>query len=460
VQTVTLADHLEGARIVRRQIESGLAPTDALRACRDDLRPFGLVGHWAGGGALIGSEPVQLADPDHHDPFRTIAALPALPGPTGFVGGGWFGYLGYGLGRSIEHLPPPPPRPDPIPRFALAFYDHLLHWVEADRTWWFEALWTDERGDELDRRYEELRRRLSAPPEPSQSTWCGPFSAEPSRVDHMAAVAATLESIRAGDIYQANLCVRLEADIEGSMLDLFARGAEALAPAYGAFVGGPLVGGAPVELASFSPELFLRRAGSTVRSSPIKGTASRPADITAASLEHDQLERSAKDRAENVMIVDLVRNDLGRVCEFGSVHVPSLCAVESHPGLCHLVSTVRGRLRSGCGWPDVIEATFPPGSVTGAPKLAAIEHIHALEPVDRGLYCGAIGWVDADTHRGELNVAIRTFWFDDGRLHFGTGGAITWDSTPAGEWEETALKARRLVRVASAQPVGAAFGAS
>jgi para-aminobenzoate synthetase component 1 len=117
------------------------------------------------------------------------------------------------------------------------------------------------------------------------------------------------------------------------------------------------------------------------------------------------------------------------------------------------VSTVTGRLRSGCGWAAAIDATFPPGSVTGAPKLAALEHIAALEPVSRGPYCGALGWVDADHQRGALNVAIRTFWFADGEVHLGTGGGITWDSTPEGEWAETELKARRLLQVASAEPV-------
>jgi para-aminobenzoate synthetase component 1 len=149
------------------------------------------------------------------------------------------------------------------------------------------------------------------------------------------------------------------------------------------------------------------------------------------------------------MIVDLVRNDLGRVCEWGSVEVPALCAPEPHPGLWHLVSTVRGRLRPSCGWPEVVDATFPPGSVTGAPKLAALAHIARLEPVSRGVYCGAVGWVDADRRTGDLNVAIRTFWAADGRLHVGTGGAITWDSDPDGEWAETELKARRLLEVAS-----------
>jgi len=129
--------------------------------------------------------------------------------------------------------------------------------------------------------------------------------------------------------------------------------------------------------------------------------------------------------------------------------VPALCEVEPHPGLFHLVSTVRGRLRAGCGWADVMAATFPPGSVTGAPKIAALGEIAQLEPVSRGPYCGAIGWVDADRQRGDLNVAIRTFWFSDGRVHFGTGGAITYDSDPDGEWRETELKAGRLLSVAS-----------
>jgi len=149
------------------------------------------------------------------------------------------------------------------------------------------------------------------------------------------------------------------------------------------------------------------------------------------------------------MIVDLVRNDLGRVCEWGSVRVPALLSTEAHPGLVHLVSTVEGVLRPGCGWAEAIDATFPPGSVTGAPKLAALGHIARLEPVSRGVYCGAVGWVDADREVGDLNVAIRTFWVEDGLLCFGTGGGVTWDSTPEGEWAETELKARRLVAIAS-----------
>ena len=275
--------------------------------------------------------------------------------------------------------------------------------------------------------------------------WQGPEPAEwRSSLDRVAyedAVRRIRSAIEAGDVYQVNLTRRLSAPV-GATADVAALGA-ALAtgnPApFSAVVRLPSAG---VQVASASPERFLARDGDRIRSSPVKGTA------TSA----DRL--LPKDRAENVMIVDLVRNDLGRVCEWGSVTVPELLQVEVHPGLVHLVSTVEGRLRPGCGWAEAVAATFPPGSVTGAPKLAALDHIAALEPVARGVYCGAVGWVDADRGQGELNVAIRTFWIDEGQLHFGTGGAITWDSTPDGEWQETELKARRLLQVASGRSVG------
>jgi len=273
---------------------------------------------------------------------------------------------------------------------------------------------------------------------PAPEAWC-------SSLDHdafCAGVDAIRGAIAAGDVYEVNLTRRLSAPAppDADVAALGAALAEGNPAPFSAVVRIPATG---TYVASASPERFLTREGARVWSSPIKGTAAT-ADLL-----------TEKDRAENVMIVDLVRNDLGRVCEFGSVRVPALWAVEDHPGLVHLVSTVEGRLRPGRGWGDLIEATFPPGSVTGAPKLAAMEHIARLEPASRGVYCGAVGWVDADAGRGELNVAIRTFWIEDGMLHFGTGGAITWDSTAEGEWAETELKARRLLRVASGQPVTA-----
>jgi para-aminobenzoate synthetase component 1 len=276
---------------------------------------------------------------------------------------------------------------------------------------------------------------------PHPDTWTSTLD----RAGFCAGVQAIRDAIAEGDVYQVNLTRRLAAPLaeaaDARTVDIAALGA-ALAvgnPApYSAVVRLPRHG---VHVASASPERFLSRHGDLVSSSPIKGTAPTAAELTD------------KDRAENVMIVDLVRNDLGRVCDYGTVTVPELWAVEDHPGLVHLVSTVTGRLRPGEGWASAIAATFPPGSVTGAPKLAALDHIARLEPTTRGVYCGAVGWVDADRRQGDLNVAIRTFWIDDGLLHFGTGGAITWDSTPDGEWAETELKARRLLEVASARPV-------
>jgi para-aminobenzoate synthetase component 1 len=253
-----------------------------------------------------------------------------------------------------------------------------------------------------------------------------------------------VQTIRAaigrGDVYQVNLTRVLAAPLppRANVAALGAALAEGNPAPFSAVVRLPDQG---IHVASASPERFLERDGRRVWSSPIKGTAATADGFLP------------KDRAENVMIVDLVRNDLGRVCEWGSVQVPALCEVEDHPGLVHLVSTVEGRMRPGLGWAEAIDATFPPGSVTGAPKLAALDHIAALETASREVYCGAIGWVDADRACGSLNVAIRTFWFAEGELRFGTGGGITWDSDPSGEWEETELKARRLLRVAAASTV-------
>jgi para-aminobenzoate synthetase component I len=274
--------------------------------------------------------------------------------------------------------------------------------------------------------------------------WQGPaadaWSTSLDRAAFEAGVCRIREAIAAGDVYQVNLTRRLSAPLPRARpdrsTDVAALGA-ALARGnpgrFSAVVRLPHLG---LHVASASPERFLSRRNRRVWSSPIKGTAA----VAEALLP--------KDRAENVMIVDLVRNDLGRVCDVGSVHVPGLLEVEPYPGLVHLVSTVEGRLRPGCGWPELVAATFPPGSVTGAPKLAALAQIAELEPADRGVYCGAVGWVDAERHAGDLNVAIRTFWIEDGHLHLGTGGGITWDSSPAGEWAETELKARRLLQVA------------
>lgn len=276
---------------------------------------------------------------------------------------------------------------------------------------------------------------------PSPDSWTSSLSEE----RYVAGVRRIREHIAAGDVYQANLCrimtSRLpdpEATDIATLSTLLATGNPA---PYGGTVRLPAYG---VEVATASPELYLRRERDVVWSGPIKGTARTAADL----LE--------KDHAENVMIVDLVRNDLGRVCATGSVSVPALCEQQTHPGLVHLVSTVRGELAPQAGWPELLAATFPPGSVTGAPKVSALRIIDQLETVPRGPYCGGVGWVDADRGTGELAVGIRTFWIDRAApggpsLRFGTGAGITWGSDPQREWAETELKASRLLKVASGE---------
>jgi len=260
-----------------------------------------------------------------------------------------------------------------------------------------------------------------------------------SEQQYVEAVADIRCRISAGEVYQVNLCRRLTAPWPGPGPN----------PASIAGLGGVLAAHHPapqaaavvvpgLALVSASPELCLARVGDTVTSRPIKGTARRADELLA------------KDTDENVMIVDLVRNDLAVVCQPGTVATPGLCELERHPGLVHLVSTVTGRLRPGVGWAELATAVLPAGSVSGAPRHTALAAISDLEPTPRGPYCGVLGWVDADRAQARLAVAIRTFWASpDGALCFGTGAGITWGSDPQAEWAETELKAERLLAVAA-----------
>jgi para-aminobenzoate synthetase component 1 len=287
-------------------------------------------------------------------------------------------------------------------------------------------------------RFGDVTPRRPARLRPWRGPGPGEWRSSLDRADYVRAVQLIRDRIAVGDVYQANLCRVLSAPLpDPEAADVLAlwQALERGNPApYSAALRLPEHG---VAVACASPELFLRRSGAMVESGPIKGTARFPGGL------------SDKDRAENVMIVDLVRNDLGRICATGSVTVPELCAEQAHPGLVHLVSTVRGRLAPGISWPELIAATFPPGSVSGAPKAAALSLIRELEPVPRGPYCGALGWVDSRRGSACLAVGIRTFWLADDRLHFGTGAGITWGSDPEAEWLETELKTRRLLSLAA-----------
>lgn len=257
------------------------------------------------------------------------------------------------------------------------------------------------------------------------------------QLQYEAAVETVREEIAKGTVYQVNICRVLSAPMTPahdllSLANLLQEGNPAPHSAFLRLPG--------LEVASASPELFLSRDGDTLLSSPIKGTGVAASDM------------GQKDAAENIMIVDLVRNDLGAVCRTGSVEVPRLLGVEQHPGLFHLVSDVQGSLLDGVTWREIFGATFPPGSVSGAPKSSALRLISELETAPRGPYCGAIGWIDGQ--RASLAVGIRSFWHEMDRvLRFGTGAGITWGSDPRREWEETELKAARLIGLASGSKV-------
>lgn len=329
-------------------------------------------------------------------------------------------------------------------RIASNLVDHTRDLSALDATGkWFVVM--DFEGEATCLRFADWRPGV---PADVANGWRGPavpsYRSSLDRPAYLTAVQAVRESIAEGTLYQANICRVLTAELpDASHTDIVGLAALLTAhnPApFAACVRVPQLG---IEVASASPELFLQRNGDQVSSGPIKGTGRTSADL------------SAKDEAENVMIVDLVRNDLSRVCVPGSVEVPSLLRVEAHPTVVHLVSTVAGTLTSGASWPQILDATFPPGSVTGAPKFTALQLIEQLEPVRRGPYCGAIGVVDADAKQATLAVGIRTFWLtgDYGAksLHFGTGAGITWGSNPDAEWEESALKARHLTSVAAGE---------
>lgn len=362
-------------------------------------------GAWAGGSSIVTCDPLRHASTI--DAFDELPAVAPHPDHPDAVGGGWFGYLGYPGGPS-----------------SLAFYDHLLR-HDGER-WFFESVGNT---DALDGLLRDLDRPYDA--EPARLT----LRRTPHRTSHLTAVEKAIQAIRRGDIFQANICTVLDLTLTGSPYDAWCRLTEQLRPARSALVVDPA--GTAI---SASPELFLRRKGNEVLTAPIKGTRPRVGDDDEATI----LGQSSKDAAENVMIVDLMRNDLSRVCEVGSVTVPRLLSVEPHPGVWHLVSYVHGTVADELPNAELIRAAFPPGSVTGAPKLRAQQIIDEVESTPRGIYTGALGF--ASPIGGlELSVAIRTFEVRGQEARLGVGGGVTADSTPVEEWLECQTKAAPLL---------------
>lgn len=250
-----------------------------------------------------------------------------------------------------------------------------------------------------------------------------------SESEYIEYVEKIREEIASGGVYQVNACRRLSIKSSAKLDQAFANILDANPAPFASYLKF-----ADLEIASASPELFITRNGHEIKTSPIKGTKRSAAE-----------KFGSKDRAENVMIVDLMRNDLGQICIPGSIAVPDLLRDEEHPGLSHLVSDVIGQLRNGVSWEEILRALLPAGSISGAPKSAAKRIISNLEVVPRGTYCGVLGWVHGD--QAVLSVAIRIFWRESEYLHFGTGAGITWSSDPQAEWDETQLKAERLISI-------------
>ncbi|HEV7301233.1 MAG TPA: anthranilate synthase component I family protein [Tepidisphaeraceae bacterium] len=318
-----------------------------------------------------------------------------------FKGGRWVGHLSYDLGRWFERLPAPPRDDLNVPLFHFHYCVPLLD-----------------------------RSNFAEPRHPTSDA---PLRGHFSRPAYEAAVQRAIDYIAAGDVFQVNLSQRFTVGVPDQPADVYYR----LSRETPALFGG-LLNYDDYAIISNSPELLLRvTAGRHVTTRPIKGT--RP----ATDGMEEALRDSAKDAAELNMIVDLERNDLGRVCEIGSVRVTEPRRIERHPTVLHGVATIEGQLRNDVSFVQLLRATFPGGSVTGAPKVRAMEIIDELEPVRRGPYCGAIGYLNADGSM-EFNVAIRTMVLKDGLAHVSVGGGIVADSNPAEEYDETIVKAKAM----------------
>ncbi len=382
------------------------APLDALRAC---LRRYSLA---------------------------PVAGLPPFQG-------GAIGSVGYEFGWGLEDRQPPSPRV--TDDLDLALHDVVLAFDHRDERCWLiasghPAAEGAPRRARAAERLDAFEALLRCPAPQAELPTIIDWRPAAGRDAHRAAVEQVRELILAGDIYQANVAQRFVATMPHGVApwDLY-RHLRAANPApFAAYLD---LG--ERKILSSSPELFLRCDGRRVETRPIKGTARREDDVAADRAAAAALAASEKNRAENVMIVDLLRNDLSRVCEADSIAVPTLCAVESYAGLHHLVSAVTGTLRPGADAIDLLAASFPGGSITGAPKLRAMEIIAAIEGRSRGEYCGAIGWIGFDGAMA-LNIAIRTVVAEGRTLDLAVGGGITLMSDPDEEYEETLVKAERV----------------
>jgi para-aminobenzoate synthetase component 1 len=419
----------------------------------------------------VASGRTELVDGDALDALRPVLA-PAATAPVAGLPpfqGGAAGYIAYDWGSVLERLPAPRHDDLDLPDVVVGVYDWVIAWDHAAGRAWLLSTGLPEteagaRAARAEARLQAVRARLAlaapgsppaadaaaprarppaAPSHPVEHGWWRPELALRSSFTHdgyLAAVTRVRDYIVAGDIFQANLSQRFEAPLAESPWSLYRRLRTRNPAPFAAFLDFP-----EALVLSASPERFLRLTGAReVETRPIKGTRPR-----GMGPEHDAalgraLSESAKDRAENLMIVDLLRNDLSRVCGPGTVRVPELFALERHPTVHHLVSTVVGTLAPGATVVDLVRAAFPGGSITGAPKVRAMEIIAELEPSRRGVYCGSVGYWSV-TGELDTSIAIRTCVAVGDRVYFSAGGGIVADSDPEQEYRETLDKARGII---------------
>ena len=440
----------------------------------------GMDPHKLGRYSFIGSDPflvlrsqgdeVTLIQGDSHEvlhdnPFDVLGRLLEIyrldpcPSPIPFPGGA-VGYFSYDLCHFIERLPSTATDDLELPECYLGFYDTVLAFDHLEGRAYiastgFPELEPGQRQRRAEERLEEMKAMLYRSPLPIALESLFPADTEGEGIllrsnftheEYLRAVETAREYITAGDIFQVNLSQRLETDLSIPPYELYRRLRRVNPAPFASYIN--LEG---VTIVSASPERFLRVRGDLVETRPVKGTRPRgknPAEDAALARE---LLSSIKDRAENVMIVDLERNDLGRVCQYGTVRVTELAILETFPTVFHLTSTIVGRLREDKSCTDLLKATFPGGSITGAPKVRAMEIIDELEPTRRSVYTGSIGYL---SFSGELdiNIVIRTFLVKEGNAYFQVGGGIVYDSTPDGEYIETLDKAKGMIQALELSP--------
>lgn len=411
------------------------------------IDPFGTLtvtnGRTAWNGEALDAPPLEAL----RDLLRqySLVADPALPP----FQGGVIGAIPYEFGWQVEILRAQDHVVEAEP-VHLAFYDLILAFDQLERRFFIFSSGFPEQDEKRERRaaarIEEALALIDRPRGSSKASsvnaafpsadWRSNFTAG----SYHAAIEKVRAHIFAGDIYQANIAQRFEADLpeDFSGFGFYERLRQVNPAPFGAYLSfGDTI------IASSSPELLLRKRGIIVEARPIKGTAARSRDLREDVHRGEVLLASAKDRSENIMIVDLLRNDLSLVCRPHSVEVPVLCGLESYANVHHLVSVVTGELGEGRDESDLIAAAFPGGSITGAPKRRAMEIIEAVEQTPRGYYCGTILYIGFDGTT-DMNIAIRTVVLKPGKARFHAGGGITWLSNPAAEYAETYDKAQRI----------------